>query len=104
MRVREPRAEGVHVLAEEELGRGVHGEPRGKILDVDGEALAQARFELAECFSGVSVEDVEVADAVFVEERACHCAVEPDIIEVCLEICRWDGDLGEGLTSTFHLD
>jgi hypothetical protein len=45
--------------------------------DVDWLPQAQG-FELCHCFCRVLVEGVEVADALTVEEGACHFSVESD--------------------------
>lgn len=98
-RVGEPRARGIDVVPEEELGGGVEGEPGNHILEVDGEALREARFGLPEDVVRVPVEDVEVRDLVLVEEGAGHGAVESggELSELL-----WVELVVETLTSTYR--
>ena len=63
------RAERVGRRAEQEGGGGVEREPREEVLDVDRLACCGGAGEDVERALGVLLEDVEVGDALFVEER-----------------------------------
>ena len=62
------RAERVGRCAEQESGRGVEREPREEILDIDRLVRRGGRGEDVERVLRVLLEDVEVGNALFVEE------------------------------------